>query len=296
MRKILVAAILIMALSASCIGQKTEFTVEDWKEHLSFVKPSVGQSSGSMVSGFNNLEDLPTGTHMVFKIIFVGTSEGMDIPLDITVGFTIAGKEVVDGIDTVRADITQNMEMDAFGETMTMTFEGQEWMDLDGAPVKMEGTASTEMAGMEILLSFTFKRIGEEQYHGHDCWILEMVETMEMAGMPETEIKMTMYVDKESYSVVRMLTKMGEEEVDTGYIEPVISLGDIVWELGDRETITTEFGTYDCQVIHLKENGETIGTIWANEDIRAPIKYVISYKSEDTEFGITMILLEYELG
>jgi hypothetical protein len=55
-------------------------------------------------------------------------------------------------------------------------------------------------------------------------------------------------------------------------------------------------GTYDCQVIYLKKEGKIVGTIWANEEFRAPLKYTVSYEIEDLKLDMTLILLEYIQG
>lgn len=70
----------------------------------------------------------------------------------------------------------------------------------------------------------------------------------------------------------------GSYEPDAKYIEGTYA--GRKWELGSRERITTELGTFDCQVIYLKDNGRTTGTIWANEKIRTPIKYIVYYEQE----------------
>ena len=295
MKKIIVCVILITVL-ASCIGQKEEWTVEDWKEHLYFTNPSVDQNAPTMVTGLSNVEDMAVGTHMAFKIEFEGTVEDMEVPYEMTMEFTISGKETVDGVDTVVLDVTVDMDMELLGESMNITFDGKEWVDAEGAPVKFEGTATGEVMGMEVPMLFAMERTGEEPYHGHDCWIYETTQSVEMMGVPGMEMKVVQYMDKETFAIVRMITEMMEEETDSGYIEPILSLGDIEWELGHRETITTDLGTYDCQVIYLKENGITIGTIWANEEVRAPIKYEISYEEGDTKFAMTMTLIKYSLG
>ena len=111
---------------------------------------------------------------------------------------------------------------------------------------------------------------------------------MEMMGMDLGETKMTTYMDKESYATVRTIVEEEEMEMDSGFNEAATFVAELDWVLGGRETITTELGTYDCQVIYLQENGETVGTIWANEDIKAPLKYVITLETENLGMVVTM--------
>jgi hypothetical protein len=298
MKKFVVVAIYVIALMSSCIGQ--EWTVEEWRTHLTFVNPSTEQNSTGMLTGFENIEELPAGTHMAFKIDADTTFEGTDVPFTLTLGFTVTGKEAREGVDYTVVDVTMNMEvemeMEGSDSTLTMTFEGKEWVDTTGSPVTMEGTATGKIGEFEMPISFAMERIGEEQYHGHDCWIYEVTQSMEMEGFPTGEIKAVQYMDKKSYAVVRTIAEFMGEETDSGYTEPVFSYGELQWELGARETITTDMGTYDCQIIYLLDDGETVGTIWANEDVRAPIKYEISFKQEDMEFTMIMTLIEYTLG
>ena len=293
MKKIIVCVILIMVL-ASCIGQKEEWTVEDWKEHISFMRPPVGQDAASMVSGFRNVEDLPIGTHMVFDVETVGVYQGTDMTMDMTLGLTISGKDTVDGIDCTVVDLTIEMDMDTSAGSLGMTITGKEWLGSTGTPVKVEEEATMKIGEFDIPMSIEMERTGEELYHGHDCWVLTGTQTVEIMGITTAGGEILEYMDKESSAIVRAVTTIGEEEVDTGYVEPPIPVEDLKWELGNRETVTTDLGTYDCQVIYLKENGETIGTIWANEEIRAPIKYVFSYKTADINLEMTVILVEYE--
>jgi hypothetical protein len=320
MQKIIVLAIFFMALISSCIGQEEAediegtieeieeagekeeagepeiveeegWTAEQWKEHLFFLDMRE-QSAMGMISGLRNLDALPMGTHMKYNVAFGGELEQTGAPIDIIIGLTISGKESVDGIECTVIDFTQEMQMESFGITMNMIAEGIEWVDETGAPVKMEATAEADSEEMEMLTTFTGNRIGEESYKGHECWIYEMTQTSEVMDQ-STEMKLVQYVDKSSYAVVRTIYEMMGTEQDSGYLEPAVSTGEFDWELGNRETITTPMGTFDCQIIYLKENNKVLGTIWANEEYNAPIKYFYSYKTEDTEFEMTLTLLEY---
>lgn len=308
-KKITVLAIFIMALISSCIGQEetedlegaieetgqpeeeTGWTVEQWKTHLFFLDMRE-QSAMGMVSGLRNLDTLPIGTHMKYRVEFGGELQQTDAPLDIIIGLTISGKEPLNGIECTVIDFTQEMEMKSFGLTMDTIAEGTEWVDDTGAPVKMEATAVAKSEEIEMLTTFTGNRIREEPYEGHQCWVYEITQTSEVKDQA-AEMKLVQYVDKSSYAVVRTIYEMMGTEQDSGYLEPAATTGVFEWELGDQENITTEMGTFDCQVIYLKSNGKILGTIWANEEYHSPIKYYYSYKTEDKDFEMTLTLLEY---
>lgn len=301
MKKKIIFTLFIVALASLCIGQEetpeqeTQKGVEKWKEHLSFVSPPSGQDVASMVPAFFNAEELPIGTRMVYEITSEGVSQGVAVSSKMTVDITISGRESVKGIDCTVLDVTMEMEVESMGQAMPMTIQGKEWVDQNGAPVKVEEEITMSFGEFEIPLSMTLERVGEEVYHGHDCWVLSGTQTSTAMGMT-TEGVITEYMDKESFSVVRVITSMGGEEIDTEYIEPPTPLEELEWELGSTETITTAMGVYDCQIIYLKENGETVGTIWAHEDFKTPIKYEFSYKTGETEIKLTMTMIEYTLG
>jgi hypothetical protein len=302
MRKKILFILFIVALASLCIGQEETDEkeqapegVEKWKEQLSFMSPPSGQDATSMIPAFVNAEELPLGTHIVYQIVSEGVSQGVDISSDMTMDFTLSGREPVKGIDCTVIDVVITADMESQGQAITMTIEGKEWIDADGVPVKVEEDITMSMGEFSIPLSLVLERTGEEQYHGHDCWVFSGTQTTSMMGM-STEGTVTEYMDKESYAVVRVITGIGGEEVDTGYMEPPVAMKDLEWVLGDTETITTAMGTYNCQIIYLKELGETVGTIWATEDVSAPIKYEYSYETEDSSMTMTMTLIEYTLG
>lgn len=311
-----ILVILFVALLSSCIGQEesekiegtieetgetgaveetgTEeigWTVDEWREHLFFLDMRE-QSALGMVSGLRNLDALPMGTHMKYRVEFGGELSQTGAPADIIIGLTKSGTESIDGIECTVIDFTQEMKMEAFGMTMNTLAEGTEWVDETGAPVKMEATATGESEEIEMLTEFTGIRTGEESYEGHECWVYEMTQTSEVAG-ETAEMKIKQYVDKNSYAVVRVFYEVMGIEQDSGYLKPGVSTGEFEWELGNRETIITEMGTFDCQIIYLKTDGKIIGTIWANEEYKAPIKYYYSYKAEGSQFDMTLTLLEY---
>jgi len=296
MKRIIIFAILMVVLT-SCIGQQEEsaWSVQDWKEHLSLVTPPLGQDATSMISGFQTPENLPIGTRTVSAVTLEGTFRGVYTTTDMTMDIHIAGTEVINGQDCTVVDVVieMEMEMESQDQSMSMDIKGTEWLDKDGAPVKVKEDVIMGIGEFDIPMSIEMERTGEELYHGHECWVFSGTQTMEIMGLAETEGSIEEYMDKKTFSVVRTLTEIEGEKVDTGYIEPPIQVEDLVWELGNRETITTELGTYDCQVIYLKENGEIVGTIWAHEDVKAPIKYVFSYETADMNLEMTMILVEY---
>lgn len=302
MKKILVLIILTAVVSA-VLNIPREFTVEDWKEHLILLNPTAEVSTGGPALGVRNIQDLPTGTHMLYRIEFEGAVEQVSQPVSMTLGCTVSGTELIDGINTTVLDVTLDMTMDFLGDPMMLSFEGTEWLDETGAPVKMEGNAIGNMDAVEILISYTTERTGEEVYHGHDCWILSMTQSMEVEGLPPAEMTIVQYMDKESFAVVRMITTvMGEVvnvlggKADTGYIEPKGAPGNLVWELNGWERITTELGTYDCQIIYLKEDSKIVGTMWVKKEIKAPLRYVFSYKYGGENLEVMMTLIEYTVG
>jgi hypothetical protein len=291
----LIVAIAILLLS-SCIGQEKEWTVDDWKDHLMFVNPS-GTEGG--IPGFvptsGTVKTLPVGTHMVFSVTSEGGTGTFETPMNMVMGLTYLGTELIDGEECVALQVTMNMEMEVFGGTMTMVGEGKEWVREDGAPMKMDLEATGSMEGIEIPMTVTGVLTDETVYEGHDCWVFTMTEKTEMMGT-SAEMEMITYMDKASRSPVRMIMKMGETEQDSGYIEPVMPSGPSTWELGPEETITTPLGTYKCQVIYVMEEGKRVGTIWATRDMRAPVKYVYTFENEDSKLEMTMVLIEYSSG
>jgi hypothetical protein len=290
---IVVIAILVLS---SCIGQEKEWTVDDWKDHLMFVNP--GGTEGG-IPGFvptsGTVTTLPVGTHMVFDVTSEGGVGTIEMPMSYVLGLTYLGTESIDGEECAALQITMNMEMEVFGGSMTMVSEGKEWMREDGAPMKMDFEATGSMEGIELPITITGVLTDETEYQGHDCWVFTMTEKTEMMGA-STEIEMITYTDKASRTPIRVIMKMGETEQDSGYIEPVVPTGPSTWELGPEETITTPLGTYECQVIYIMQEGKKVGTIWATQDIRAPLKYVYTLENDDSKLEVTTVLIEYSSG
>ncbi|MBU7039311.1 MAG: hypothetical protein HXS45_00775, partial [Theionarchaea archaeon] len=227
-RHYLSIAIAIVLLSL-CIGQEEEWTVDDWKDHLMFVNPSGTQGG---IPGFvptsGTVRTLPVGTHMVFTVTSEGQVGELEMPTSMVLGLTYLGTERVNGKECAALQIAMNMEMEMYGESMAMTSEGKEWIGEDGAPVKMDFQAKGSMAGIEIPISLTGILTEETVYQGYDCWVFTTTQKVDMAG-PSTEMEMIMYMDKESRAFVRIVAKMGDLEQDSGYIQPIFSIGPSTW-------------------------------------------------------------------
>lgn len=294
--------VLLVVVLASCIGQQEQpreeqegWTVQDWKDHLTFINPPSGQDATSMIPVFRHAEELPVGTHIVFQIESTGSIRGTPTSMDTTLDLTTAGRETVNGIDCTVMEIAIEMELKSSDESLPVSIHGKEWVDSNGTPVKVEEEVTMTIGGFEIPMSLAVERSGEEVYQGHECWVFSGPLTVDIAGIT-TEGSVTEYMDKESSQVIRVITEIATETDDTGYMEPPPSIEELEWELGGRETVTTAAGTYDCQVIYLKENGEVVGTMWVTEEVRVPVKYVATYKTGYMEMDVTMTLVEYTEG
>lgn len=232
---------------------------------------------------------------MVFDISSKGEARGLELPMNQVLGLTYLGIEPLNGKECAALQVSMNMELEMLGESMILTGEGKQWIDEDGAPVKMEMRGSGNVSGMEIPIAINGVLTEETVYQGHDCWVFNITQEAEMMGI-SNRTEMTMYLDKESRAPVRMKMKMGDLEQDSGYIQPFFSIGPSTWELGPKETITTPLGTYECQVIHIMEEGKTVGTIWATKDMRTPLKYVYVSGDEESSLETTLVLTEYSSG
>lgn len=295
MRKAIVLVVILTALVSLCIGQEEgpkEWTVDQWKDHLFLANPSIDQTTSNMFSGLRNIEELSPGTRIVYKGTATGYFQGQDVPYDMTMGVTVLDKETVSGKECIVAEITMDINMEMEGQLTSMIFTAKEWIDTDGTLVKMDGEMKVSLAGTETAMQLTTELAGEEQYKGYNCWVYATTQSMEMMGT-SIDMEMTQYMDKESYAVVGAIINGNEVEMDQEALEAATYMYEAEWELGGRETITTDMGTYDCQVIYLKREGKIIGTIWANEEFRAPLKYMVSYEIEDMKMDMTLILIEY---
>ena len=287
------AIVVVLILLSSCIGQEKEgepgepkWTVKDWKEHLSFGTFRIDQNiSTGVVTGLNNIGEIPPGTHIVYILETKGGLD-TDIPVETTVDITVLGSDVINNTPCTVLDIVIDMTMTMFGESMTTTFEGSQWIDDNGIPVKAELKGVQKLQDFEAPTTIQGTRTGEEVYYGHDCWILTVTQRADM-DVSSVEMEVIQYLDKETSALVRVITRIGEKEQDTGYIEPD-STGEREWVLGDKEVITTEAGTYDCQVIYIKDE-KTVATLWAAKDVAAPIRCVYSY----AEGVVIMTLIAY---
>ena len=296
MKNTVVITIVSVLLICSCINQQEEqkeWTAEEWKNHLFLTNPSLDQSINNMAAGLGNVEELPIGTHLRYKITALGTFEGMEMPYDMTMTIDIPGKESLSGKECTVVELFIEAEMEMEGESFDMVIAGKEWIDAAGTPLKIETEFGMSLFGeLEMPMKLTMEFAGEEQYKGHECWVFTGVQSMDLMGT-KMEMTITQYMDKETYVVVGMIIDGEEQEADSSFTEAQTYFQGLEWELGGRETITTELGTYDCQVIYLKDAGETVGTIWANEEFKSPLKYAITYEVSNMLMDMTMTLVEY---
>jgi hypothetical protein len=289
------AIVVTLLLLSSCIGQEEkekeepegEWTVTDWKEHLSFGTFRIDQNIPTgIVTGLDNIDTVPPGTHIVYTVETKGGAN-LDMPVETTVDITVLGSDSMDNTPCTLIDIVITMTMTMFGESMTTTFEGKEWVDDNGVPVKAELEGVQKLQDFEAPTSLRGMRTGEDVFYGHDCWVFTMTQRADM-DVSSIEMEVIQYLDKETSALVRVITRIGEKEQDTGYIEPA-STGELEWVLGDKEVITTKAGTYDCQLIYVKDEEKTVVTMWAAKDVAAPIRCVYSY----AEGVVIMTLVAY---
>ena len=293
------ACILLVALVTLCMGQQEDVTnletqewnIQDWKEHLTLVSPPLGQDITSMIPAIQNVDELPIGTHLVYHI----ESFGLNTKTDMRYTITISGKDTLKNIPCIIMDIAVEAEITDLSQSMKIRATGKEWVDEKGFPVKIEEEMVMLFVEYEIPLTIVMERTGEEVYSGLDTWIFSGVQTMNIMGT-NVEGTITEYIDKESSSVVRVITEVGDQHEDTGLIEPTVSTQLLEWELGGREGINTQMGVYDCQIIYLKKNGDTIGTIWASEKVKVPLRITVSYEAGTINLDVVMMLEEYMLG
>jgi hypothetical protein len=280
---ILLAAVFVTA----CISQQS---VEDVK-NLALIYPPLGQDPTSMITGVRNIEQLPVGTHIVTAVTVEGTVHEVPTRRDTVMDVTVSGRDIMDGIHCIVLDFTMDMKIKEQGETMVITSSGTEWIDEDGIPVKLKEDMTMIFDSFTIPLSIEVTRDRKEVYKGHDCWVFSGVQTTTVMGNA-VEDSILMYLDRKSAFVVWVLTEIGDEPVDTGYMEPPTPVDALHWELGDKESITTPMGVYECQSIYLRENG-TGGTIWVHKDFNIPVQYVYTIKTEDMDLLVTIVLVAY---
>ena len=305
MKKMIVCILFAVALMSLCIGQKEVeeepepeqevWSVEEWQEFLSFMYPPLGQDATNMIPAFLNVDNLPAGTRIVYYIESIGTILGEHTIIDTKYSIVISGAETVNGIECTVLDVAVESDMSSMGEVLKFSIEGREWIDRDGTPVKLEQETVMFLGEYEIPISSSMERIGEEELRGHDCWVFSGPQTTTVLG-EAVEGTITEYLDKESSSVVRVITEVGDQKEDTGFMEPPAHMEELEWELGKREGVSTEMGVYDCQIIYLKREGRSLGTLWASEKVKVPVKFHFSYKSGAVDMILTMTLMEYMLG
>lgn len=310
MKKVIITAIIAVVLITACIGQEEElpvegeskepglWTIEDWRNHLSLMDPTLSQEASTLLPGFRNPQNLGIGTHLVYDLEMKGKILGAEMPILAIMDITFSGKETINGVDCFIIDLLTSMEMTAQNMSIEMEMVGTEWIDdTTGALVKaiLQMQADLQEEEPPLPISITIERVGEEEYEGHDCWILELRQEMEISGSDAGEIEVLQYVDKESQAVVRQLMTFGDQKIDSGYIEPPPP-DETEWELGNVETITTELGTYECQIIYIKQGGETLGTLLASKEFKIPLKYVFTASQTGSSITTTMILIAYTLG
>ncbi|KYK35225.1 MAG: hypothetical protein AYK18_13225 [Theionarchaea archaeon DG-70] len=292
-------ALLIVAVIFFFNGQERWLTAQDWKDTLYFVNPPIGPNAApSLITGFSNIEILPQGALLDFKVELEETVEGTVKSFDMTMEIIILGKEIVDGKECTVLYITTRRNIQVLESSFIMTSRQKEWIDGNGIPVKLDvEDTDTEfsgngenvvLAGLKVPVKTTGILIGEEHYKGHECWAFS-ITTVAGIGELASKTETVVHLDKETLLMVHKVTEnKGKKEVSS-YIEPVISEKS-TWEMGPRERIDTSTGAYDCQVIYLKKAGELVGTIWVTEDIKTPLKYVYSFETEDSHATVTMTL------
>ncbi|MGC1121152.1 MAG: hypothetical protein WBA22_08660, partial [Candidatus Methanofastidiosia archaeon] len=211
-----------------------------------------------------------------------------------TLDMTVLKREVShSGLLTVLG-VGIDAHFESQNETIDVVIEGTEWLDEEGVPVRIEEEVTMNLGGFEVPMVFAVNRTGEEVYEGRECWVFMGTQTINLPGLGESRV--LGYIDKESKTVVRAMTSIGGEEVDTGFVEPPVTFEALEWNVGSQESVVTELGKLKCQAIYLTYDGQKVGTLWVNEDILVPVKVTRTYTSEDMDLTVTMTLEEYQPG
>jgi hypothetical protein len=285
--------VLLLILSTACISQK-ELTVEEWKEQLVLLNPPLGQDPMSMITGIDNIGILPVGTYVKVQVEYQGTVQGIDTAARMTIDLTVLKRDVShSGLLTVLG-VGIDAHFESQNETVDVVIEGTEWLDEEGVPVRIEEEVTMNLGGFEVPMVFAINRTGEEVYQGRDCWSFMGTQTINLPGLGESRV--LGYIDKESKTVVRAMTSIGGEEVDTGFFEPPVAFEALEWNVGSQESVVTELGKIKCRTIYLTLEGQKIGTLWANKDILVPVKVTRTYTSEDLDLTVTTTLEAYQSG
>jgi hypothetical protein len=285
--------LLFLILSTACISQK-ELTVEEWKQQLVLLNPPLGQDPMSMITGIDNVGILPVGAYVKVKVVYQGTIQGVDTDARMTLDMTVLKREVShSGLLTVLG-VGIDAHFESQNETIDVVIEGTEWLDEEGVPVRIEEEVTMNLGGFEVPMVFAVNRTGEEVYEDRECWVFLGTQTINLPGLGESRV--LGYIDKESKTVVRAMTSIGGEEVDTGFVEPPVTFKALEWTVGSQESVVTELGKLKCQVIYLTSEGEKVGTLWVNKDILVPVQVTQVYTSEYLDLTVTMTLEEYQSG
>lgn len=289
MKKATILVMILTVLIISSMNYERRWTVEKWYDHLFLFNPRMDQTMSNVITGFENIEELPPGTHILFKGAAEAYSQEDTILFDMYMDVAVQNGEV-HGKEVTLVEITLEMEH----PSISLGVKNIEWLDRTGTPLRIEGEIKTALVeGTTSLTRYTLELVGEEKFEGLNCWVYTGTERIDVTGMDmNTETEVIQYVDKDSTAVVRVITNNGQEDktVDT----PSMSKSE--WELGDKETITSDMGSYDCQVIYLKEKDAIVGIMWVNKAFRTPLKYTIFYVTEDTTLKMDMTLVTYVWG
>jgi hypothetical protein len=284
--------IVFLILSTACINQK-ELTVEEWKQQLVLLDPPLGQDPMSMITGIDNVGILPVGAYVKVKVEYQGTVQGVDTAAQMTIDMTVLKREVShSGLLTVLG-VGIDAHFESQNETIDVAIEGTEWLDEEGVPVRIEEEVTMNLGGFEVPMVFAISRTGEEVYEGRECWVFMGTQTINLPGLGESRV--LGYIDKGSKTVVRAMTSIGGEEVDTGFVEPPVIVGALTWDLGSQESVSTAMGKVQCQVIHLLNGNQEVGTLWVNKDMAVPVRIVRSYESESMDLEVTVTLDTYQM-
>lgn len=289
MKKATILVMILTVLIISSMNYERRWTVEKWYDHLFLFNPRMDQTMSNVITGFENIEELPPGTHILFKGAAEAYSQEDTILFDMYMDVAVQNGEV-HGKEVTVVEITLEMEH----PSISLGVKNIEWLDRTGTPLRIEGEITTALVeGTTSLTRYTLELVGEETFEGLNCWVYTGTERIDVTGMDvNTETEVIQYVDKDSTAVVRVITNNGQEDktVDTP------SMSKLEWELGGKETITSDMGSYDCQVIYLKEKDAIVGIMWVNKAFRTPLKYTIFYVTEDTTLKMNMTLVTYVWG
>ncbi|MBU7015804.1 MAG: hypothetical protein HXS43_13340 [Theionarchaea archaeon] len=286
------ATVLLLFLTTACIGQK-DLTVDEWKQQVVLVTPPLGQDPMSMITGIDNVGILPVGTHFEVNVDYSGTAQGVSVDAHMTISITVMRREVSRSELLTVLDVGIDAHFESQNEAVDVVIEGTEWLDEDGVPVRIEEEVAMNVGGFDVPMVFILNRTGEDMCGDRECWVFMGTQTINLPGLGESRV--VGYVDKGNGVVVRAMTSIGGEEVDTGFMEPPVAIGGLTWELGSQESVKTDMGNIKCQAIYLSDDSEKVGTVWVNKDMAIPLQIVRSYKSSYLDLSVTMTLVTYQV-